>query len=270
MSTRSWSAGPLRTVATSCADTKFGLISNTGRGSGVLTAARSIRIAVDGSFRRLGTDHIDLYYQHRVDTSTPIEDIVGALADLVPKARFAISACRKPGSTPSVARTRSTPHRAAVGVSLGPRPRTGGAAAPPRAAHRFVAYSPLGRGFLTGTIRSIDDLADNDFRNTTRDSPEELRAQPAPRRRGRRGRPRGRRHPGAGRVGLAAGPGRRLARSRARAAPGSRRTSPPTPSNLSCRANVGSTSSPPPPGDHHDEATDADARPLNGRRLSSH
>src|SRR6476659_4057966 len=63
--------------------TKFGMISHTGRGSGSLDSSpASIRTAVEGSLRRLGTDHIDLYYQHRVDPDTPIEDTIGVLAGL--------------------------------------------------------------------------------------------------------------------------------------------------------------------------------------------
>src|SRR5437868_1969983 len=71
--------------------TKFGILSHTGRGPGVLDSSpSSIRIAVEGSLKRLGTDRIDLYYQHRVDPKTPIEDTVGALAALVVegKARY--------------------------------------------------------------------------------------------------------------------------------------------------------------------------------------
>src|SRR6266496_728558 len=64
--------------------TKFGFVSHAGGGPGVLDSSpANIRTAVEGSLRRLGTDHIDLYYQHRVDPSTPIEDTVGALAELV-------------------------------------------------------------------------------------------------------------------------------------------------------------------------------------------
>ena len=64
--------------------TKFGMISHTGREPGTLDSSpANIRTAVDGSLQRLGTDHIDLYYQHRVDPNTPIEDTVGALAELV-------------------------------------------------------------------------------------------------------------------------------------------------------------------------------------------
>jgi aryl-alcohol dehydrogenase-like predicted oxidoreductase len=64
--------------------TKFGLVSHAGGGPGVLDSTpANVRFAVEGSLRRLGTDHIDLYYQHRVDPNTPIEDTVGALAKLV-------------------------------------------------------------------------------------------------------------------------------------------------------------------------------------------
>src|ERR1700726_1881837 len=64
--------------------TKFGILSHSGRGPGILDSSpASIRVAVEGSLKRLGTDHIDLYYQHRVDPNTPIEDTVGALAELV-------------------------------------------------------------------------------------------------------------------------------------------------------------------------------------------
>ncbi len=64
--------------------TKFGVISHTGGGPGVLDSTpANIAVAVNGSLRRLGTDHIDLYYQHRVDPNTPIEDTIGALAELV-------------------------------------------------------------------------------------------------------------------------------------------------------------------------------------------
>jgi aryl-alcohol dehydrogenase-like predicted oxidoreductase len=64
--------------------TKFGLVSHAAGGPGVVDSCpTNIRAAVEGSLTRLGTDHIDLYYQHRVDSSTPIEDTVGALAELV-------------------------------------------------------------------------------------------------------------------------------------------------------------------------------------------
>src|SRR6202023_1650863 len=64
--------------------TKFGIVSHSGGGPGVLDSSpANVRVAVEGSLKRLGTDHIDLYYQHRVDPNTPVEETVGALAELV-------------------------------------------------------------------------------------------------------------------------------------------------------------------------------------------
>src|SRR2546429_5347220 len=64
--------------------TKFGIVSHFGGGPGLLDSSpANIRVAIEGSLKRLGTDHVDLYYQHRVDPNTPIEDTVGALAELV-------------------------------------------------------------------------------------------------------------------------------------------------------------------------------------------
>ena len=89
--------------------TKFGLVSHAGGGPGVFDSSpANIRAAVEGSLKRLGTDHIDLYYQHRVDPNTPIEETVGALAELVPRARSATSACPRPASTRSAAPTPCT------------------------------------------------------------------------------------------------------------------------------------------------------------------
>jgi aryl-alcohol dehydrogenase-like predicted oxidoreductase len=64
--------------------TKFGLVSHAGGGPGVIdSSAANVRAAVEGSLKRLGTDHIDLYYQHRIDRDTPIEETAGAVADLI-------------------------------------------------------------------------------------------------------------------------------------------------------------------------------------------
>src|SRR6266853_6990669 len=69
--------------------TKFGFVSHFGGGPGVLDSSpANIRVAVEGSLKRLGTDHIDLYYQHRVDPNTPIEDTIGALAELVTEGKI--------------------------------------------------------------------------------------------------------------------------------------------------------------------------------------
>lgn len=76
--------------------TKFGMISHTGRG-GLDSSPANIRTAVEGSLRRLGADYIDLYYQHRVDPGTPIEDTVGALAELVPAGKIRHVGLPRPG-----------------------------------------------------------------------------------------------------------------------------------------------------------------------------
>jgi aryl-alcohol dehydrogenase-like predicted oxidoreductase len=77
---------------------KFGMVSHAGGGPGHLDSSpANIRTAVDGSLRRLGTDHIDLYYQHRVDPKTPIEDTIGALAELVTEGKVRHIGLSKPG-----------------------------------------------------------------------------------------------------------------------------------------------------------------------------
>jgi aryl-alcohol dehydrogenase-like predicted oxidoreductase len=86
--------------------TKFGLVSHYGGGSGVPDSSpANIRAAVEGSLKRLGTDRIDLYYQHRVDPNTPIEDTVGALAELVADGKVLHIACPRPAPRPSAAPT---------------------------------------------------------------------------------------------------------------------------------------------------------------------
>ena len=125
-----------------------------------------VREACDASLQRLGTDHIDLYYQHRVDPNTPIEETVGAMAELVRPARSATSACRRRAPRRSAARTpciRSPPCR--------PSTRCGRATSRRRSCRRceelgiaLVAYSPLGRGFLSGRFTSTDELEEGDYR----------------------------------------------------------------------------------------------------------
>ena len=128
----------------------------------------NIRTAVDGSLRRLATDHIDLYYQHRVDPKTAIEDTVGALAELIAEGKIRHIGLSEAG-TDTIRRAHAVHPVTALQseYSLWTRdPEDEGAAAIARAGHRVVAYSPLGRGFLTGEIRSTDDFADNDARKT--------------------------------------------------------------------------------------------------------
>jgi aryl-alcohol dehydrogenase-like predicted oxidoreductase len=149
--------------------TKFGLVSHAGGGPGVLDSSPvNIRTAVGGSLQRLGTDHIDLYYQHRVDPNTPIEDTVGALAELVAEGKVRHIGLSEAG--PATIRRAHTVHPIAalqteyslwtrdVEAELLPLLRELGIG--------FVPYSPLGHGYLTGQIRSIEQFADDDWRKT--------------------------------------------------------------------------------------------------------
>ncbi|MUL49866.1 aldo/keto reductase [Mycobacterium sp. CBMA293] len=145
--------------------TKFGMISHTGRQT-LDSSPASIRTAVEGSLRRLGTDHIDLYYQHRLDPETPIEDTIGTVAELITEGKVrhiglsevGISAIRRAHAVHPISALQSE-------YSLWTRdPEDGILETLRELGIGFVAYSPLGRGFLTGQIRSIADLADDDMR----------------------------------------------------------------------------------------------------------
>ena len=149
--------------------TKFGFISHTGREAGRLDSSpASVRAAVEGSLTRLGTDHIDLYYQHRLDPDTPIEDTVGAMAGLVAEGKIRhiglseawVGTIRRAHAVHPITALQSEyslwtrdPEEEVLPVLR--ELRIG-----------FVPYSPLGRGFLTGQIRSPGDLEDGDFRKT--------------------------------------------------------------------------------------------------------
>ncbi|OMC52935.1 aldo/keto reductase [Mycobacterium sp. IS-2888] len=147
--------------------TKFGLISHTGR-DGLDSSPANIRIAVDGSLQRLGTDHIDLYYQHRLDRGTPIEDTIGALAELVAAGKIRHIGLSEVGVN-SIRRAHAVHPLTAVQseYSLWTRdPEEGVLDVLRELGIGFVAYSPLGRGFLTGAIRSTQELPDSDYRKT--------------------------------------------------------------------------------------------------------
>ncbi|OBF97593.1 aldo/keto reductase [Mycobacterium sp. 852014-52450_SCH5900713] len=147
--------------------TKFGLISHTGR-SGPDSSPANIRIAVDGSLRRLGTDHIDLYYQHRLDRETPIEDTVGALAELVAAGKVRHVGLSEVGVN-TIRRAHAVHPITAVQSEYSLWTRDQEEAILPLLRELgigFVAYSPLGRGFLTGAIRSTEGLPDSDYRKT--------------------------------------------------------------------------------------------------------
>jgi aryl-alcohol dehydrogenase-like predicted oxidoreductase len=147
--------------------TKFGLISHTGR-DGLDSSPANIRIAVDGSLQRLATDHIDLYYQHRLDRGTPIEDTIGALAELVAAGKICHIGLSEVGVN-TIRRAHAVHPITAVQseYSLWTRdPEDGVLDVLRELGIGFVAYSPLGRGFLTGAIRSTGALPDTDYRKT--------------------------------------------------------------------------------------------------------
>jgi aryl-alcohol dehydrogenase-like predicted oxidoreductase len=150
--------------------TKFGFISHTGRGAGTLDSSpASIRTAIEGSLRRLGTDYIDLYYQHRVDPSTPIEDTVGAVAELVAEGKVRHIGLSEAGVN-TIRRAHAVHPITALQSEYSLWTRDPEPAVLPLLRELgigFVPYSPLGHGFLTGQIRSMDDLADDDWRKTS-------------------------------------------------------------------------------------------------------
>ncbi|MES0838308.1 MULTISPECIES: aldo/keto reductase [Nocardiopsidaceae] len=147
--------------------TKFGLVSHTGRPGPDSTPA-NIRAAVEGSLRRLGTDRIDLYYQHRVDPGTPVEDTVGALGELVAAGKVRHIGLSEAASA-TIRRAHAVHPVAAVQTEYSLWTRDVEADVLPALRELgigLVPYAPLGHGFLTGGIRSLDGLDANDWRRT--------------------------------------------------------------------------------------------------------
>lgn len=147
--------------------TKFGLISHTGR-DGLDSSPASIRVAVDGSLKRLETDRIDLYYQHRLDRGTPIEETVGALAELIAAGKIRHIGLSEVG-VDTIRRAHAVHPISAVQSEYSLWTRDQEAEILPvlrELGIGFVPYSPLGRGFLTGSIRSNTELPDTDYRKT--------------------------------------------------------------------------------------------------------
>jgi aryl-alcohol dehydrogenase-like predicted oxidoreductase len=147
--------------------TKFGIVREAGsRSRGFNGRPEYVRQACEASLRRLGVDHIDLYYQHRVDPDTPIEDTVGAMAELVAEGKVRHLGLSEAG--PETLRRASAVHPIAAlqtEYSLWSRdPEDEILPTCRELGIGFVAYSPLGRGFLTGAIRTIDDLEADDYR----------------------------------------------------------------------------------------------------------
>ena len=148
--------------------TKFGNVRDpkTRAFLGVNGKPDYVRQACEASLKRLGVETIDVYYQHRVDRTTPIEDTVGAMAALVHEGKVRYIGLSE-ASVPTIRRAHKVHPITAVQTeySLWTRDPEDGLLVALRALDiGFVAYSPLGRGFLTGQIKSIDDLADDDFR----------------------------------------------------------------------------------------------------------
>jgi aryl-alcohol dehydrogenase-like predicted oxidoreductase len=148
--------------------TKFGFISNRPGVQGMDSTPENIRLAIEGSLQRLGTDYLDLYYQHRVDPNTPIEETIGALADLVKEGKIRhiglseawVENIRRAQAVHPITALQSEyslftrdleddvlPVLRELGIGL-------------------VPYSPLGHGLLTGQIHSLDDMAEDDWRRT--------------------------------------------------------------------------------------------------------
>ncbi len=149
--------------------TKFGLISHRRGGNREFDSSpENVRIAVEGSLKRLGTDHIDLYYQHRVDPQTPIEDTVGALSRLVAEGKVGHIGLSEAAPT-TVRRAHAVHPLTALQTEYSLWTRDPEAEILPVVRELgigFVAYSPLGRGFLTGQLRSTGQLDPGDFRRT--------------------------------------------------------------------------------------------------------
>src|SRR5580692_746396 len=149
--------------------TKFGLVSHSGaKGRVIDSSPANIRAAVVGSLQRLGTDHIDLYYQHRVDPKTPIEDTIGAVSDLVRQGKV-LHIGLSEASPGTIRRAHAVHPIAALQTEYSLWTRDVEAEILPLLRELgigFVPYSPLGHGLLTGQIRTVDDFADDDWRKS--------------------------------------------------------------------------------------------------------
>ncbi len=149
--------------------TKFGILRSADpHYRGVCGRPDYVRSACEASLRRLGVDLIDLYYQHRVDPEVRIEDTIGAMAELVKEGKVRFLGLSEAG--PQTIRRAHAVHPITAlqsEYSLWTRDHEDGALPVCRELGiGFVAYSPLGRGFLTGTLAAPDDLAADDFRRT--------------------------------------------------------------------------------------------------------
>jgi len=152
--------------------TKFGIRLDPGdpAARGIDGSPAYVAAACEGSLKRLGVDHIDLYYQHRVDPRVPIEDTVGAMSRLVEQGKVRFLGLSE--AAPETVRRAHAVHAITAlqtEYSLWSRePEGNGSLAVCRELGiGFVPYSPLGRGFLTGAIKSVDDFEADDYRRTS-------------------------------------------------------------------------------------------------------
>ncbi|MFC4292256.1 aldo/keto reductase [Sphingorhabdus arenilitoris] len=146
--------------------TKFGFKIEGGVPVGADGSPENVKATAEGCLKRLGTDYIDLYYQHRVDPNVPIEETVGAMADLVKEGKIRHIGLSEAGPATLAKAAAEAPITALqseyslwerdVETDILPVCRDHGIG--------FVPYSPLGRGFLTGQIKSLNDLPENDWR----------------------------------------------------------------------------------------------------------
>ncbi len=155
--------------------TKFGIMrarpSNSGWApiTGISGRPEYVRSACDASLKRLGVDHIDLYYQHRVDTEVPIEETVGAMSDLVSAGKVCYIGLSEAGVR-TIRRAHAVHPVSALQSEYSLWTRDPEEEVLPLLRELgigFVAYSPLGRGFLTGQLKSPDDFAEDDYRRNS-------------------------------------------------------------------------------------------------------
>jgi aryl-alcohol dehydrogenase-like predicted oxidoreductase len=148
--------------------TKFGIVRDPDNPAkrGINGRPEYVRQACDGSLQRLGVDHIDLYYQHRVDPDTPIEETVGAMGELVTEGKVRYLGLSE-AAPETISRAHAVHPISALQTEYSVWSRDPEKEILPLLRGLgigFVPYSPLGRGFLTGALRSIDDLDESDFR----------------------------------------------------------------------------------------------------------
>jgi aryl-alcohol dehydrogenase-like predicted oxidoreductase len=147
--------------------TKFGFKLDSGARTGLDSSPVHIRQAVEGSLRRLGTDYIDLLYQHRIDPQVPIEDVVGTMADLVREGKVRFLGLSEAGVA-NIRRAHAVHPISALQSEYSLWERNLEADVLPvlrELGIGLVPFSPLGRGFLTGTAKRAEEYPESDFRH---------------------------------------------------------------------------------------------------------